>query len=176
VIPGERARSTSDDREAGGARHVVFWVGSQCLALQIDVVREVVDTPRVLPVPMAPPAVLGIASLRGTILSVLDTELLLSRPAMTGVAAKLLVLVQDGKPISGLAVDRVHGVVALPRADFLQDHSAAHHLLIIGYHPGVPGQLTAVLGTEPLLHHLDAMRLRASVERPTFSLAQELSR
>jgi purine-binding chemotaxis protein CheW len=134
--------------------------------MPIHAVREIVDLQRVVPVPMAPTPVIGIVSLRGTILSVIDAERLFSGRPMTLAGAKILVLVREQSVVSGLAVDKVHGVMALPSGEFLRDHAASTDPFILGHHDLGIGELVAVLDDSSLFHHIDSQRFSASSERP----------
>jgi chemotaxis signal transduction protein len=167
----ERSKRGSSDGGRSIARHVVFWVGRRCLAMPIDAVREVVDLQRAVPVPMAPALVIGIVSLRGTILSVIDAERMFSGRAMTSANAKVLVLIRDQAVVSGLAVDRVHGVVAMPGGEFLRDHSASRDPFVLGHYDVGMGELVAVLDAPSLFHHIDSQRFSPSTERPVTALA-----
>ena len=169
------SRRSASESGQHGARQVVFWVGARCLSLSIAVVREVVDLRQLTPVPMAPPAVLGIISLRGTILSVLDAEQVLSGTMSAVAASKILVLVRDGVAISGLAIHRVVGVAAMPAAEFLQNHAATQDL-VSGYHDLGGGELVAVLDPDVLFRHIDALRLAATSTDAAALLEQEIVR
>jgi chemotaxis signal transduction protein len=154
----ERSKTSSSEHRRAADRHVVFWVAKRCMALPIDAVREVVDLQRVCPVPMAPPAVLGIVSLRGTIMSVLDAEQVLLASAMAVSSAKVLVLVREGAVVGGLAVQRVQGVMALPQSDFLRSHVATSSPMVLGYHDLQLGELVAVIDTDALFQHIASQR------------------
>jgi chemotaxis signal transduction protein len=58
-----------------------FWLGQQCFAIAADLVGEVVAVEAITPVPMAPPAILGLFNLRGTPVALVD---LVRALALTG--------------------------------------------------------------------------------------------
>jgi purine-binding chemotaxis protein CheW len=58
-----------------------FWLGQQCFAIAADLVGEVVWVEAVTPVPLAPPAILGLFNLRGTPVALVD---LVRALALTG--------------------------------------------------------------------------------------------
>ena len=71
--------------------------------------RSVLEILRPLPltrVPHAPPALLGLANLRGQVLPVASLAVLLGGVATTGAAARLVVVARGGQRI-GLLVDAV---------------------------------------------------------------------
>lgn len=51
---------------------IVFPVGKEEYAISIDMVKEVVATPQVAPIPQAPKHVLGVANVRGNVLTIMD--------------------------------------------------------------------------------------------------------
>ena len=59
-------------------------VDADVLALRLDDVHEVLPLPAVTALPMAPPAVLGLITLRGEVLAVLDGAALLGRGGAAG--------------------------------------------------------------------------------------------
>lgn len=62
------------------SRVLVVRLGAERVALPIDAVREVVDRPTVLPVPLAPAALRGQVDVRGAHLPLLDLAVLLAIP------------------------------------------------------------------------------------------------
>jgi purine-binding chemotaxis protein CheW len=92
-----------------------FWVGDEEYAIDILEIQELIKLPVITPVPRATDAVLGIISLRGTIVPVLDLSRVLklgARPISR--TTRVLVLRGGGDPV-GLMVDRVTSVVRLER-------------------------------------------------------------
>jgi purine-binding chemotaxis protein CheW len=148
-----RARRGSSDDQVD--TQVVFWVGGRALALPIDAVREVVEAAEIVAIPDTVPFVLGITSLRGAILAVLDTERLVFAQKTT-VATQLLVLVRDEQVIAALAVERVEGVFALRRSTKLGSASAERFLSDV-HDLGLNG-LVSRIDLSMLMHHVDASR------------------
>ena len=107
------------DLKATAARHVVeylgFWVADEEYAVEIVEIQEIIKLPLITEVPRVHASVLGIISLRGTIVPVLDLRVVLglSRDPLTR-ASRILVLRASGDPI-GLLVDRVTSVARLER-------------------------------------------------------------
>lgn len=155
----ERARRAT--RGAAG-RSVVFWAGERCLALAISGVREIVDLARVTPVPGAPPGILGIASLRGTILAVADTSVLFTGQPAPRPASKVLVLVRDEVVLAGLTVDRVHGIAAITGQGALADHAASAERFVRARHDLGLAALVSELDLGALYHHIESLRLIAA--------------
>ncbi len=117
----------------GVAELLAFWVTDEEYALPIVDIQEIIKLPVITEVPRVDASVLGIISLRGTIVPVLDLRgiLQLERRPVTR-QSRILVLRAGGDPV-GLLVDRVTSVVRLesdaiePTPRSMQHH--AHELL-----------------------------------------------
>lgn len=72
------------------------------LAVAVDRVRSVVPGPALTPVPTAPPSVLGLANVRGDIVPVLDTGLLMGLKPVA--KARFVLVVDTGRGPAGLAL------------------------------------------------------------------------
>jgi chemotaxis signal transduction protein len=148
-----RTRRGSSSDQVG--TQVVFWVAGRALALPIEAVREVVEAADVVAIPDTIPFVLGITSLRGAILAVLDTERLVFEQKTT-VAKQLLVLVRDEQLIAALAVERVEGVFALRHSTKLAATSAERFLSEV--HDLGLASLVSRIDLSTLMHYVDASR------------------
>lgn len=121
---GFKGRAMESEISSGGrggsssSRWVGFEIASQAFALQIGCVREVVPSACVDAVPGAPRLVLGVAALRGRIVSVLDLHgrLQLDAPPGTGGSEVqcLIVVESAGEPLA-LRVDRIGQLYSLER-------------------------------------------------------------
>src|SRR5687768_9157661 len=105
-----------DDSAAGMAamrRFVTFRLAEQLYALAAESVAEIIQVPNVTRVPHSPPALLGLANLRGAVLPLVSIRQLIGvaeKAAQTG-AGKAIVL--DGAAPVALAVDAVDALVAV---------------------------------------------------------------
>ncbi|UXY14144.1 chemotaxis protein CheW [Chitiniphilus purpureus] len=116
------------------AQHVlVFQVGEAELAVAVAQVQEIIALPDTLtPAPLARPDVLGVLNLRGNALPVIDAR---TRLGLGGPAAaqrqRVVVVTGAGETPTGVLVDRVCDVVALPAGeDALPPLSAEQALLL----------------------------------------------
>ncbi len=114
----QRALGFSGDFEASRVgRNIVellaFWVADEEYAVEITEIQEIIKLPIITDVPRAHPSVMGIISLRGTIVPVVDLRLLLGlERRVISRQSRILVLRADGDPV-GLLVDQVTSVVRL---------------------------------------------------------------
>jgi purine-binding chemotaxis protein CheW len=104
-------------QETPARRFLTFMLGGEEYALDILRISEIIKVRPVTEVPRAPAFVLGIISVRGTIVPVVDLRLRLNLPAPEpGPAARILIVTQGGEPY-GLVVDEVVHVVRLHAED-----------------------------------------------------------
>ncbi len=95
--------------------YLTFLLGREEYAVAIERVREVVKAPPVTEVPRAPAHVLGVVTVRGEVVPVLDPRRRLGLPGAAPVdGAGRIVIVDAGDGPSALLVDAVASVVRLP--------------------------------------------------------------
>lgn len=94
------------------ARYVLFEQGGLAMAAPMGQVVEIQRAPEVTPLPQTPPWLVGAASLRGQILSIIDLGPLLGRPTLDNIPSRRLMVVRtpQGDQLAGLLTDRVLGV------------------------------------------------------------------
>jgi len=91
-----------------------FFLGEEEYALEIESVREILRAPPIAEVPRAPQDVLGVVTVRGEVIPVLDPRRRLDLPARpAGAGHRVLVCQYRGTSV-GVLVDRVSQVVRLP--------------------------------------------------------------
>lgn len=94
---------------------LAFWVAEEEYAAEIVEIQEIIKVPELTEVPRAPAAVLGIISLRGTIVPVVDLRTLLHLPRAEATSGARVLVLRGGDEPVGLLVDRVSSVVRLDR-------------------------------------------------------------
>ncbi|HEX5460202.1 MAG TPA: chemotaxis protein CheW [Steroidobacteraceae bacterium] len=88
-------------------RFLTFRVAGQLYALRSEDVLEVIRVPALARVPQGPPALLGIANLRGAVLPITGLRQLLGKPsAASDIASARAIVLDIGAPIA-VAVDSV---------------------------------------------------------------------
>lgn len=95
------------DEDTTGAV-VVVHVGEREYAVPVSLTREIVRNPRIIRVPNAGPACIGIMNVRGMIVTVLDLGVMLH--GVRAARAASVVLIEDGARRVGFAVDDVRDV------------------------------------------------------------------
>jgi purine-binding chemotaxis protein CheW len=95
--------------------YLTFRLGGETYGLEIGRVLEVLRTPTITEVPRAPADVVGVITVRGEVVTVVDPRGRLGLARAEGPRASRVVIVDDGEGICGLLIDGVAGVVRLPR-------------------------------------------------------------
>ncbi|MFC6718522.1 chemotaxis protein CheW [Natrialbaceae archaeon GCM10025810] len=136
-------RDAGDDEVETLERFVVLGIGSLRLAFPVDDVRTVTDVPDELArVPRAPPAIEGVADLRGEITAVIDPRVHFP-DAEDGAELNQLAVFDHpaDQQSAAIRVDEVYGVETVPERDVLGredvegsdvDGNALEHPLVTG--------------------------------------------
>lgn len=109
------------DRAA--ARYLTFRIGSALYALPASEVIEVIRLPAMARVPQAPPALLGVANLRGTVLPVASLRVMLGLEPAAQLSGSAIVL-DVGAPVA-VVVDEVASLQSPAAADIAPADQAA---------------------------------------------------
>lgn len=115
MAPGTPGSASRTAEGTGEARLVLFTLGSEAYALEVEVVREILATPSIARVPRVVSFVAGVVDLRGEVVPVVDVRTWLEVPGGEAPARHTLVAeVRDTRV--GLRVDAVTEILAVPRA------------------------------------------------------------
>ncbi|MSP62073.1 MAG: purine-binding chemotaxis protein CheW [Myxococcales bacterium] len=91
--------------------YLIFSVGGEDYGIDILRIREIIKVRPATEVPRVPSFIIGVVSVRGIVLPVIDLRLRLHHePAPVGAAARYLIVARDDERF-GLLVDRVRQVV-----------------------------------------------------------------
>ena len=105
----------SDQAPTGEQAFVTMTVGSGYFGVPVTRVRDVLDTPLIYPVPLAPPEIPGSINLRGRIVTAIDLRVRLGIPPRESADRCMCVIVEGlaGEPYA-LLVDEIGDVLTLP--------------------------------------------------------------
>ncbi len=107
--------------EGGSALDIIaFRVNEQEYCVETRLVREIRGWSPCTPVPHSPPSVIGVISLRGTVIPIIDLADRLGMDRQEGHERSAIVVVEAGESVVGLVVDRVSDILTLGR-DRVQD-------------------------------------------------------
>ena len=102
----------SDDPDGGTdtRQFVIFHVQDEMFAVPLAEVQEIIRMPEVVRMPLSPPALEGLANLRGTMLPILDLRSVFGFESQPHDDTTRVVVLDQGRPV-GLVVDRMANVV-----------------------------------------------------------------
>jgi len=118
VRTGEERLSRIRTEERAPREFLVFSLAGELYGVELTRIREILSPPPLTPVPRAPQDVLGVCSVRGLLVTVIDLRrrLKLEQPETTR-RARILLTRMDGGEVLGLYVDEVHQVVRFPHTE-----------------------------------------------------------
>ena len=128
--------------------HCVFECSGQVFAASLGAVHEVLSGKLATPVPLAPPALVGVVELHGEALPVVQLSALLGIATRPYTPANPIVVLSAHDNKLGVAVDRVQHVRSIDRNSL----TSATHAFYRGWCRGVTPAV-AVLDAEALVTH-----------------------
>jgi purine-binding chemotaxis protein CheW len=106
----------SASEEAALRQLVCFAVAEEWYAIDMHAVVEVILVTRITAVPNVPAHILGIANVRGNIVSVTDLKSILGLGADRGSERRRVIVIRHDDIVTGLAVDGDEEAVTIPIA------------------------------------------------------------
>jgi purine-binding chemotaxis protein CheW len=95
--------------------YVQFRVGGDAYALEISIVKEVLEPDEIVDVPCTPAFILGVVSVRGHICSVVDLRLFLKLPDVNNSMQSKVLSLSSGDIELGIIIDEVTDVFSISR-------------------------------------------------------------
>lgn len=121
--------SDSQDIETVGEKHIVFTINDIHYAIVSKAIAEVVRPLSYTPLPNLPDWFLGIANLRGDIVSIIDPQTLWGLEAHDPPKSKLIILrSKTAESQIAFKVDKLREIVTLPEGDIHESPEKATHL------------------------------------------------
>lgn len=110
--PGAGPASLNED-VGTGQDYVTFEMQGEMYALEMERVQEIIRMPALVRVPLGPPALEGLANLRGRVLPVVSLRRCCALPDTEHEESTRVVVVEAGGATIGLVVDRVAAVISV---------------------------------------------------------------
>jgi purine-binding chemotaxis protein CheW len=95
----------------GGGQFVTFHIDDGLFAVPLTEVQEIIRMPDIVQVPLSPPALEGLANLRGTVMAITSLRRIFDYPDLDHDDTTRVVVLNRGIP-AGLVVDRMAAVVS----------------------------------------------------------------
>jgi len=112
VIEENEVEERTSSSQQGTQQFVTFMAGDEVFAADMSPVKEIIRVPEVVRVPLAPPALEGLANLRGKVLPIISLRRLFGFPELEHDDSTRALVVDVGQPV-GFVVDRVSSVVGV---------------------------------------------------------------
>lgn len=126
----------SDEEDGEVFEFLSFDVADESYAFPLSAVHEILKPPPLTAVPRAPKRVLGVISVRGTIVTIFDPHEILGLGASDQSTIGRILMVDNGVERIGVAVSRVLQVERLTRDDIEHaepgDSEFARHIVGVG--------------------------------------------
>ncbi len=90
----------------------LFNIAEDTYAIPVEVLIEIIISPKIFPVPTTPSHVLGVINLRGNIVPIVDIRPALSLPQRS--ISGQIAIIRQGSMMLGFIVDTVSAVISLP--------------------------------------------------------------
>jgi purine-binding chemotaxis protein CheW len=139
-----------------------FWLGGSCFGLDVALVGELVEPEGVTPVPLAPPAVVGIFNLRGSPLPLVDLADVLGVPAAPRAERRWALVFRADGLVAALSIERMHAVVPAGRGTRVAKQDAENELVDCLLE--TDGAVVTVLSPGTLCGRMEALRFRRAAE------------
>ncbi|MGY5808918.1 chemotaxis protein CheW [Rhizobium sp. LEGMi198b] len=92
---------------------IAFHLGNQQFCIKTTSIREIRGWAAATPLPHAPPHVLGVMNLRGSVIPVIDLAAKLGVPGAIDTSRSAIVVVEVADSIIGLVVDQVSDILSV---------------------------------------------------------------
>lgn len=101
---------------------LTFHLSAEEFAFRVSDIEEILRLQRIMMVPKVPDYILGITSLRGKIIPVIDlkTRLLINPSSSTDKARKKILILKGSKGPFGALVDKVKGVIRISPSEIVE--------------------------------------------------------
>jgi purine-binding chemotaxis protein CheW len=134
------------------ALYLIAHVNGCCVGIDSGSIESIVHVQDIIPVPMCDPSIAGLFALRSRVLTLIDTQFLVSGIARKAEKGALAVVVDIAGHQYGLLVDKVEDVVSIqPEQLQSQIKPAAEWMGLVDQIASVDGRLVMVLDTDSLV-------------------------
>lgn len=143
--------------ETGSVAVLAVSAGEEVYGFPLSAVREILVPPPIAEVPRAPDPVLGVISVRGQIITLLDLPRLLDLEAEAVEAYGRVLIIDNGEELIGVAVDRVIQVYRMEPDQI--EYASAMGAELSDYVVGIGRVSSEAAGDEDMLILIDPVSL-----------------
>jgi purine-binding chemotaxis protein CheW len=140
------------------ALYLIAHIDGACIGIESGAIESIVHVQDVVPVPMCDPSIAGLFALRSRVLTLIDTQYLVTGTAKKPEKGALAVIVDIAGHQYGLVVDKVEDVVSiLPEQMESKIKPASNWTGIVSQTASVDGRLVMILDTGSLVNGQEAL-------------------
>ena len=148
---------------------LVFRLGQRLFGIDVLEIAEVFQAEQLMPIPVSPPCLLGIANQRGSVLCVVVLESVLGMnrraPARRSEAKSAILVLRDTSLRVGFSIDSVLGISPLRGSGFHPDQSREGFIGTLDVHDDLVGQ-----GSDASVDLIDFEHLERALRAISFSV------
>jgi two-component system chemotaxis response regulator CheV len=137
----------------------------QRYGINVFKVREVVQCPPLSGMPNTHPAVIGVATMRGQTIPIVDLQFAIGGPRIADISKASVVVAEYNRKVQGFLVSRIEHIVNMAWEDILQPPRAAgsdHYLTAVTH---VDDELVEILDVERVLYDITGVLEREDVSK-----------
>jgi len=106
-------------------KYSVFSISNELYALEMSMVKEVLNSPRVARLPNAASHILGVYNLRGRIITLVDIRQILGKTQTENAKATMVLLIGDNGSVISFFVDKIHDFIEVDEKKINNNKSAS---------------------------------------------------
>lgn len=138
--------------------HLIAHINGACVAIDSDKIESIVHVQDIVPVPGCDPSIAGLFALRSRVLTLIDTQFLVTGKSQNAVKGALAVVVDVAGHHYGLLVDKVEDVVSIDEGQIETNIKPAKDWARLAHDTAtVEGRLVMILDPVSLVNGQDAL-------------------
>lgn len=151
------AEAVGQKAQAGGRvlQFATFYLNGELLGLNILKVQEIQQPQAITPVPLAPEHIMGLISLRGQIVTLIDLRKRLGMDTSQPIQHPYHIVVNTNNTIACFEVDDIGDVIDVPREEFVAPPDSVRAMdarFLEGVFP-LEHEILVVLNVDAVLEH-----------------------
>jgi purine-binding chemotaxis protein CheW len=138
--------------------YLIAHINGACVGIESSSIESIVHVQDIVPVPNCEPSVAGLFALRSRVLTLIDTQYLVTRSTQRAEKGALAVIVEIAGHQYGLLVDKVEDVVSIDEAQFENNiKPSSEWCRLVLQTASVDGRLIMILDTGALVGGRDLL-------------------
>jgi two-component system chemotaxis response regulator CheV len=149
-------------------------VGRQRFGINVFKVREVLQCPRLTPLPKQDPFIKGIAHIRGQTISVIDLSKATGGSEITDIKNSFIIIAEYNRTIQGFLVANVDRIINLRWSDVMAPPDGAGKSSYLTAVTDIEGEMVSILDVEKILNEINPVSTDLSEDIADTSVGESL--